>query len=282
MLTPGDVCPGRRRRLRLCRNAAAPGGGGHRLLHHRLLLRFAASRDGGITQGPPRSLRTGTYLAAGLSALAAAPLLKLTVDSWDHVVGFSFCGSAGGAIGYFTEYYTSDYKPTKELAAASETGSATIIGGISPASSHPRPPSLNSWRRPPWSIWDFSTRACTASASPRWACFPPGIWRATPTGLWQTIRRRHRGDERPARRSVSAPTRWTPWATPPQPPARRFRLLTALALLVSYVNIVQSGTEEVLDLSVTNPLILVGLFIGAMLTLILCLHHERGAEGCSS
>ena len=44
------------------------------------------------------------------------------------------CGLIGGcAIGYFTEYYTSDtYKPTQELAAASETGSATIIiGGIS-------------------------------------------------------------------------------------------------------------------------------------------------------
>ena len=39
------------------------------------------------------------------------------------------CGLIGGcAIGYFTEYYTSDtYKPTQELAAASETGSATII-----------------------------------------------------------------------------------------------------------------------------------------------------------
>ena len=44
------------------------------------------------------------------------------------------CGLVGGcAIGYFTEYYTSDtYKPTQELADASETGSATIIiGGIS-------------------------------------------------------------------------------------------------------------------------------------------------------
>ena len=44
------------------------------------------------------------------------------------------CGLVGGcAIGYFTEYYTSDtYKPTQQLADASETGSATIIiGGIS-------------------------------------------------------------------------------------------------------------------------------------------------------
>ena len=44
--------------------------------------------------------------------------------------------------------------------------------------------------------------------------------------------------------------------------------LTALALLVSYVDIVQSGTEEVLDLSLTNPLMLVGLFVGAMLTFV--------------
>ena len=44
--------------------------------------------------------------------------------------------------------------------------------------------------------------------------------------------------------------------------------LTALALLVSYVDIVQSNTEEVLDLSLTNPLMLVGLFIGAMLTFV--------------
>ena len=44
--------------------------------------------------------------------------------------------------------------------------------------------------------------------------------------------------------------------------------LTSLALLVSYVDIVQSNTAEVLDLSLTNPLMLVGLFIGAMLTFV--------------
>ncbi len=44
------------------------------------------------------------------------------------------CGLIGGcAIGYFTEYYTSDtYKPTQVLADATETGAATtIIGGLS-------------------------------------------------------------------------------------------------------------------------------------------------------
>ena len=80
-----------------------------------------------------RSLRTGTYLAAALSALAAAPLTWFVLGDWG-VYAAILCGLAGGcAIGYFTEYYTSDtYKPTQKLAAASETGSATvIIGGLS-------------------------------------------------------------------------------------------------------------------------------------------------------
>ena len=80
-----------------------------------------------------KSLRTGTYTAAVLAALLAAPLTYWILGSWGVYIAI-LCGLIGGcAIGYFTEYYTSDtYKPTQELAAASETGSATIIiGGIS-------------------------------------------------------------------------------------------------------------------------------------------------------
>ena len=44
--------------------------------------------------------------------------------------------------------------------------------------------------------------------------------------------------------------------------------LTALALLVSYVNIVQTKTTEVLNFNLTSPTVLVGLFIGAMLTFV--------------
>ena len=82
-----------------------------------------------------RSLRTGTYTAAVLAAVLAAPLTYWILGSWGVYIAI-LCGLTGGcAIGYFTEYYTSDtYKPTQELAAASETGSATIIiGGISPS-----------------------------------------------------------------------------------------------------------------------------------------------------
>ena len=84
-----------------------------------------------------KSLRTGTYTAAALSAVLALPLSYLILGPEQHCWGVYvaiLCGLIGGcAIGYFTEYYTSDnYKPTQQLAAASETGSATIIiGGIS-------------------------------------------------------------------------------------------------------------------------------------------------------
>ena len=44
--------------------------------------------------------------------------------------------------------------------------------------------------------------------------------------------------------------------------------LTALALLVSYVNIIQNGTTETLNFTLTSPTVLVGMFIGAMLTFV--------------
>ena len=84
------------------------------------------------------SLRTGTYVAAVLSAICAAILCYIILGNagynWIGVFIAIVCGLVGGcAIGYFTEYFTSDsYKPTQELAATSETGSATIIiGGLS-------------------------------------------------------------------------------------------------------------------------------------------------------
>ena len=44
--------------------------------------------------------------------------------------------------------------------------------------------------------------------------------------------------------------------------------LTALALLVSYVNIVQTRTVETLNFTLTSPTVLVGLFIGALLVFV--------------
>jgi K(+)-stimulated pyrophosphate-energized sodium pump len=80
------------------------------------------------------ALRRGT----NFSAIAIAVVAFFAV--W-QILGIQFYGIwlaiiaglfAGVGIGFFTEYFTSQtYKPTKKLAAASETGSATvIIGGV--------------------------------------------------------------------------------------------------------------------------------------------------------
>ena len=80
------------------------------------------------------TLRTGTYTAAIIAAVAAAPITYFVMDgNWGVYIAI-LCGLiAGCLIGYFTEYFTSDsYKPTRKLSDASETGTATIvIGGIS-------------------------------------------------------------------------------------------------------------------------------------------------------
>ena len=82
-----------------------------------------------------KTLRTGTYIAAALAAIAAIPLTYYSMNGvatlgigWAGVLVSIFAGLiAGCLIGYFTEYYTSDtYKPTQELAATSETGAATV------------------------------------------------------------------------------------------------------------------------------------------------------------
>lgn len=81
-----------------------------------------------------KALGKGTNLSAILSAIGAFPIV------W-FVLGKEYVGLyiailaglvAGVLIGKATEYYTSDtYKPTQKLAGTSETGSATIIiGGI--------------------------------------------------------------------------------------------------------------------------------------------------------
>ncbi len=228
-----------------------------------------------------RSLRTGTYLAAILSALAAAPLTYFTVGNWGVYVAI-LCGLAGGcAIGYFTEYYTSDsYRPTQELAAASETGSATIIiGGISLG--------LKSTMASILIVAAATLISFFASGGA--ASFNAGLYGIgiTAVGMLSTLGITLATDaygpvadnaggiaemsglpEEVRQRTDALDSLGNTTAATGKGFAIGSASLTALALLVSYVNIVQTGTEEVLDLSLTNPLILVGLFLGAMLTFI--------------
>ena len=75
------------------------------------------------------SLRRGTNTAAIVTAIVSAVVIYLMLPEhfglfWAVAAGLI----AGVLIGFFTEYFTSDsYKPTRKIAATSETGTATLI-----------------------------------------------------------------------------------------------------------------------------------------------------------
>ena len=243
-----------------------------------------------------KSLRTGTYTAAALSAVLALPLSYLILGPEQHCWGVYvaiLCGLIGGcAIGYFTEYYTSDnYKPTQQLAAASETGSATIIiGGISLGLKSTMASILIVSVAILLSYFRAGGTTTIIDASGAFTAeFNQGLYGigiaavgmlstlgitlatdaygpvadnaggiAEMSGLPEEVR-----DRTDALDSLGNTTAAT---------GKGFAIgsasLTALALLVSYVNIVQTRTPETLNFTLTSPSVLVGLFIGAMLTFV--------------
>ena len=240
------------------------------------------------------SLRTGTYTAAVLSAIISAVLCYFIMgENWLGIFIAILCGLIGGcAIGYFTEYFTSDnYKPTKKLAAASETGAATIIiGGISLGLMSTiasilivAAAILISYFAAggTTSILDatggfsaefnqclygigiaavgmLSTLGITLATDAYGPVADNAGGIAEMSGLPEEVR-----DRTDALDSLGNTTAAT---------GKGFAIgsasLTALALLVSYVNIVQTRTTETLNFTLTSPTVLVGLFIGAMLTFV--------------
>lgn len=94
---------------------------------------FVRTTEGANAQ---KALNTGSMVAYTLSVIAIFFLTRglLPADLALGVFIATVAGLlAGGAIGKITEYYTSaDFKPTQEIARASQTGTATnIIQGIS-------------------------------------------------------------------------------------------------------------------------------------------------------
>ena len=79
------------------------------------------------------ALRRGIYLASGVMVLATFMVVDILGLGIGVFLAVLIGLVAGNVIGYSTEYFTSsDYRPTKGLARESQTGPATIIiGGLS-------------------------------------------------------------------------------------------------------------------------------------------------------
>lgn len=88
------------------------------------------TKEGATMKDLLHSLSLGTNVSACLIAVATFVILYfLGIENWIGVSFSVISGLAAGVIiGAATEYYTSQsYKPTKSIAKASETGSATVI-----------------------------------------------------------------------------------------------------------------------------------------------------------
>ena len=275
-----------------------------------LVCSFLVKTEENATQSSLlKSLRTGTYSAAALAAVLSGVLCWLVLgkeNNWLGVFVAILCGLVGGcAIGYFTEYYTSDtYKPTQKLAAASETGSATIIiGGISLGLQSTMTSILIVAAAVLISYFAAGgTTTIVDEAQHFTAEFNRGLYGigiagvgmlstlgitlatdaygpvadnaggiAEMAGLPEEVR--NRTDALDSLGNTTAAT------------GKGFAIgsasLTALALLVSYVNIVQEKTTEVLNFTLTSPTVLVGLFIGAMLVFVFAALTMSGVQNAA-
>ena len=247
------------------------------------------------------TLRKGTYTAAALAAILAAPLTWFILGSEYMGVYVAILAGlvAGCAIGYFTEYYTSDtYKPTQTLADSTETGAATtIIGGISLGMKSTAAPIVIIGVA---IIVSFLAAggSLTTNAANYGELFSKGLYGigiaavgmlstlgitlatdaygpvadnaggiAEMSGLGEEVR--NRTDALDSLGNTTAAT------------GKGFAIgsaaLTALALLVSYVDVVKVKVDT-LDLSITNPAVLVGLFVGAMLTFLFAALTMSGVQ----
>lgn len=91
---------------------------------------FVKSKEDVSQKALLSALRRGTYFSAIVIAIASYFVVNSVLGKDSIGVYFSIlCGLISGLlIGFFTEYYTSDnYEPTKSIAESAKTGPATVI-----------------------------------------------------------------------------------------------------------------------------------------------------------
>ena len=238
------------------------------------------------------TLRKGTYTAAVLAAIIAAPVTYYIMGSWGPYIAILAGLVAGCAIGYFTEYYTSDtYKPTQNLADSTETGAATtIIGGISLGMLSTAAPIIIIGIAIIVSFLAAGGSLTTGGADYE-LLFSKGLYGIgiAAVGMLSTLGitlatdaygpvADNAGGEEVRNRTDALDSLGNTTAATGKGFAIGSAALTALALLVSYVDVVKGKLDHAMDLSLTNPAVLVGLFVGAMLTFIFAALTMSGVQ----
>lgn len=242
---------------------------------------FVRTKEGASQKNLLGALRRGTWISAILVAAAAFPIIYFFLGTDKLGLYFAVLSGliAGILIGFFTEYFTSDsYKPTRKLAKTSLTGPATIIiGGISLGMLSTAIPVVIVGISVLVSYFvsgggaDFNMGLYGIGLSAVGMLSTLGITLATDAygpvadnagGIAEMA---HLGEEVRKRTDALDSLGNTTAAT-----GKGFAIgsaaLTALALIASYIAEIQILAPDFeFNLSITNPPVLVGLFVGAML-----------------
>lgn len=229
-----------------------------------------------------KALNRGTNLSAVLVAISAFPLVWFILGKENILLYAAILSGliSGVLIGLSTEYFTSDsYRPTKKLASTSETGSATIIiGGMSLGMLSTALPviiivvcilisffiggrgdlEMGLYGIALAAVGMLSTLGITLATDAYGPVADNAGGIAEMSGLDHSIR-----EKTDALDSLGNTTAAT---------GKGFAIgsaaLTALALIASYIDKIKSIGNFEIDMSIMNPVVLVGLFIGGCLPFV--------------
>ncbi len=223
-----------------------------------------------VKKGSPSNiLNSGIMGASLIMAVGSYFLIRYSLDNYWGVFASVLTGLvAGVAIGFITEYYTSaKFRPTRELAESSETGAATnIISGLALGMNSTIWPVLivcfsiflsynlaGVYGIALTAVGMLSTLGITLATDSYGPVADNAAGIAEMAGLGQDVR--ERAEELDAVGNTTAAI------------GKGFAIgsaaLTAIVLLISYAKVAGVAVVDLL-----NPLVIIGVFLGALLPFV--------------